>query len=154
MVAVDPLGEATKRKEPNYLSTPDRVLAASRSPPMHQNRSFPDGVRQEGRGGTTCEPLPHKRTARSMRRASPCSIDRREPLMPSIALLGLVKAESAASEQMKKHPAAILTPLTSPAASEISDFTKSRDKSKTCAGAQCEIISSSNALVSTVFLDD
>lgn len=96
--------EATKSKESNYLSTPVRVLVASRcTKPFLPRRSQTRGEGgKEGREGPLCEPLPHKRTARSMRRASPCSIDRREPLMPSIALLGLVEAESAPSEQMKR----------------------------------------------------
>lgn len=38
-----------KRKESNYLSTPDRVLAASRSPPMHQ--TFPSQTESDKRGG-------------------------------------------------------------------------------------------------------
>lgn len=43
-----------------------------------------------------------------MRKASPCSIDRREPLMPSIALRGLVKAESVHPDKRGKEQAAIL----------------------------------------------
>lgn len=51
MVAVDPW-EATnwgEKKTQNYLSTPDRVLAASRSPPMHQ--TFPSQTESDKRGG-------------------------------------------------------------------------------------------------------
>lgn len=53
---------------------------------------LPRRSQTRGEGGTAREPLPNKRTARSMRRASPCSIDSREALMPSIALAGLGKA--------------------------------------------------------------
>ena len=97
------------------LNSPS-CLAASRSLLADAPKLFPspDGVRQEeGRGGgggrdhsASLFPVKKKkkkRTPRSMRRASPCSIDRREALMPSIALPGLVEAEQRvqASERMK-----------------------------------------------------
>lgn len=107
MVAVDPW-EATNLKN----QTLSQLRIASWQPPGLRRCTKPFLPRRSqtrGEGGTTLEPLPHKRTPKSMRRASPCSIDRGEPLMPSTALLGLVKAESTPAEQTKKHPAAILT---------------------------------------------
>lgn len=62
-----------------------------------------------GEGGTAGEPLSHEKGVRGrMRKASPCSIDRGEPLMPSIALHGLVKAERVHTHKREKEQAAIL----------------------------------------------
>lgn len=92
MVAADPREAGNVRRQ-----TLSQLRVESWQPPdLHRcTKPFlPRRSQTRGEGGTTLEPLPHKRTLTSMRRASPCSIDRREPLMPSIALLGLVEAVS------------------------------------------------------------
>lgn len=98
-----------KSKDINSLALSPLRIASWQPPGLRRcTKPFLPRRRQaRGEGGTALEPLPHKRTSRSMRRASPCSIDRREPLMPSNALLGLVKADTPAGETQKK-PAAIL----------------------------------------------
>lgn len=77
--------------------------------PMHQKPFLSRQSPTTGEGGTAGEPLSQEKGARGrMRKASPCSIDRSEPLMPSIALCGLVKAESVHPDKRGKEQAAIL----------------------------------------------
>lgn len=92
--------------------TVSQLRLVSWMPPDAPKPFLPRQSPTRGEGGTAGEPLSHEKGARRrMRKASPCSIDRREPLMPSIALRGLVKAERVHADKRRNEQAAILAPF-------------------------------------------